>query len=259
MKKYLQIKNLLPIILICCLLVIGCSNNSGINEISVSYPQLANLGTPDLKIASPDKDETISVINTSMGAIKVRFFPEYAPLAVDNFITHAKDGYYDGVIFHRVVEDFVIQGGDPTGTGRGGESIYGGVFKNEVSSSLRHFSGALAMANSGADTNGSQFYIVHGTAGEFIEIMRDPESKELVSYYLPDFSKETFPDDILEAYSQLGGHPELDFGYTVFGQVFEGMDVVDTIAASEIMESSDPNESRPVNDVIIKNIKITNY
>lgn len=243
----------LTIILVCCLIVIGCSGDTGPNDISPLYPQLANLGTEALKIADPVKGEEIAVINTSLGTVKVRLFPENAPLAVENFITHAKDGYYDGVIFHRVVEDFVIQGGDPTGSGMGGESIYGNVFENEVSVNLHHFTGSLAMANAGPDTNGSQFYIVQGTVGEFIDIMRDPEYSEYISNYIPNFSSETFPDDVLNAYSKLGGHPELDYGYTVFGQVFEGMDVVNKIAAVE------KDGERPVKDVTIKSVKITNY
>ena len=109
---------------------------------------------------NPDQDSEVAIIHTSAGDISVMFFPEYAPKAVENFLTHAKDGYYDGVSFHRVIEDFMIQGGDPKGDGTGGESIWGDEFENEVSDQLYHFNGALAMANAGPDTNGSQFFIV---------------------------------------------------------------------------------------------------
>ena len=78
-----------------------------------------------VQLSEPNNGDPIAVIKTSMGDITVRLFPQYAPKAVENFTTHAKNGYYDGVIFHRVIENFMIQSGDPTGTGTGGESIWG--------------------------------------------------------------------------------------------------------------------------------------
>ena len=104
--------------------------------------------------------DTVVTINTSMGDSKIKLFPEKAPKAVENFVTHAKNGYYNNVIFHRVINDFMIQGGDPEGTGYGGESIWGKPFEDEFSNELRHFRGALSMANAGPNTNGSQFFIV---------------------------------------------------------------------------------------------------
>jgi len=104
--------------------------------------------------------EIIVVLETNQGDIELKMFPEVAPLAVENFVTHAKDGYYDGLIFHRVIKDFMIQGGDPTGTGRGGESIWKKEFVNEYKANVvfdRPF--LLAMANHGPNTNGSQFFI----------------------------------------------------------------------------------------------------
>ena len=82
------------------------------------------------QLALPVEGELIATINTTMGTIKVKLFPEAAPKAVENFTTHAKNGYYDGIIFHRVIKDFMIQGGDPTGTGRGGKSIWGDTFED---------------------------------------------------------------------------------------------------------------------------------
>ena len=121
---------------------------------------LATQGESITQLDPPEKGEEIAVIHTSMGDIKVKFFPDEAPKAVENFKTLAKDGYYDGITFHRVINDFMIQGGDPTGTGTGGESIYGGAFEDEFSPNLYNFRGALSMANSGMNTNGSQFFIV---------------------------------------------------------------------------------------------------
>jgi len=101
-----------------------------------------------------------AVMNTSMGEIKILLFPDAAPKAVENFTTHAKNGYYNGLIFHRVIPDFMIQGGDPTGTGMGGESIWGKPFEDEFSPDYHNLRGALSMANAGPGTNGSQFFIV---------------------------------------------------------------------------------------------------
>jgi len=106
-----------------------------------------------------EKSEIV-VLETSSGMIELKMYTKKSPLAVENFMTHAKNGYYDGLIFHRVIKGFMIQGGDPTGTGRGGESIWGKEFKNENSPNLafdKPF--LLAMANAGPNTNGSQFFI----------------------------------------------------------------------------------------------------
>ena len=102
----------------------------------------------------------IATIKTNHGDLRIKLFPEHAPKTVANFVALSKDGYYDGVIFHRIIKDFMIQGGDPTGTGMGGESIYGESFEDEFSEELYNIRGALSMANAGPNTNGSQFFIV---------------------------------------------------------------------------------------------------
>ena len=109
---------------------------------------------------SDKKSETLVVLKTNQGDITLKMFPKVAPLAVENFVTHAKEGYFNGLIFHRVIKNFMIQGGDPTGTGRGGESIWKKEFINEYAKNVvfdRPF--LLAMANHGPNTNGSQFFI----------------------------------------------------------------------------------------------------
>jgi peptidylprolyl isomerase len=99
-------------------------------------------------------------LHTSHGDIQLKLFPEKAPKACENFSTHAKNGYYDKVIFHRVIDRFMIQGGDPSGTGRSGKSIWGAPFEDEVKNGLSFDrKGLLAMANAGPSTNGSQFFI----------------------------------------------------------------------------------------------------
>jgi cyclophilin family peptidyl-prolyl cis-trans isomerase len=205
--------------------------------------------------------DTIATIHTNMGDIKVWFFPKYAPKAVENFTTHAKEGYYDNVIFHRVINNFMIQGGDPLGTGTGGESIWGKDFENEVSFNLRSFRGALCMANSGGtSSNGSQFYIVQNPdvgdqlRSQLEELEKTPDEVVYDDGSVQLTSAEVFPKSVIDEYSNNGGYPTLDMGYTIFGQVYEGMDVVDKIAAVET-DSSD----KPTTDVVIKSIEVGTY
>lgn len=99
------------------------------------------------------------VLHTSKGDIHLELFPQEAPKAVENFVTHSKAGYYNNVSFHRVIKGFMIQGGDPGGDGTGGKSIWGVPFADEISESRKHGAFALSMANSGPDSNGSQFFV----------------------------------------------------------------------------------------------------
>lgn len=178
----------------------------------------------------PADGEITATINTTLGAIKVKLFPEEAPKAVENFVTHAKNGYYDGIIFHRVIKDFMIQGGDPNGTGMGGESIWGRPFRDEFTPKLHNLRGALSMANAGPGTNGSQFFIVQANTVDPSLLMQMKEMPE------------EFPVDCVESYEKLGGTPWLDYRHTVFGHVYEGMDVVDKIAGVPVGPNDKPNE-----------------
>ena len=224
----------------------------------------------------------------SFGTIRAVLFEKQCPKTVENFITHAEEGYYDGLIFHRVMDDFMIQGGDPNGDGTGGESIWGEKFEDEFDETLRNFRGALSMANSGKDTNGSQLFIVQQGDGseytaDYMKQLSDPVSylkdlaKELkkqnpesatqidtwlaqqtasqksqLEYYKSQgYPSQTFPKAVQEQYAQVGGTPWLDMRHTVFGQVIDGMDVVDAIAAVNT-DASD----KPVTDVVIKGITI---
>lgn len=104
--------------------------------------------------------EKIVVLETNQGIIEIKLMPEAAPKTCENFIGLVEKGYYDGILFHRVIKDFMLQGGDPTGTGRGGESIWGKPFEDEVKPNITFDRpGILAMANAGPNTNGSQFFI----------------------------------------------------------------------------------------------------
>ena len=192
------------------------------------------------QLATPKSGDTVAIIKTNMGDIKVIFFPEHAPKAVENFTTHAKNGYYDNIIFHRVIKDFMIQGGDPTGTGMGGESIWGRSFEDEFSPELHNLRGALSMANAGPCTNGSQFFIVHASTV--------PDGITDQMKQLP----ESYPADCVEAYEKVGGTPWLDYHHTVFGQVYEGMDVVDAIAKAQT-----DGRDKPQNDIFIVGIDVS--
>jgi len=104
--------------------------------------------------------ETNVILETTQGTVEIKLFPEVAPKTCENFVGLVKKGYYNGVTFHRVIKDFMVQGGDPTGTGSGGESIWGSSFEDEFKEdAIFDKAGILAMANSGPNTNGSQFFI----------------------------------------------------------------------------------------------------
>lgn len=183
---------------------------------------------------------TKAIIKTNKGDMTFELNSAAAPKAVENFVTHAKNGYYDGLIFHRVIKDFMIQGGDPTGTGCGGESIWGEAFDDEFAIDARNYYGALSMANSGPDTNGSQFFIV--------------QAKTVPSNMLSQMEglkNNGFPQEVIDRYKEVGGTPWLDFHHTVFGMICDGTDVLEDIAATKTGMAD-----KPVYDVVIETIII---
>lgn len=198
------------------------------------------LDLPQLSDTVSEDEDLVEMVTTE-GSIEIKLFTKYAPKTVENFITHAKNGYYDNVTFHRVIQNFMIQGGDPKGDGTGGESIWDKPFDDEFSNQLYNIRGALSMANSGPNTNGSQFFIV--------------QNSEDVSDGL---LKDEYPDKIIDAYKK-GGTPFLDYAYkgapnsnhAVFGQVIKGMDVVDKIAATETDEQDKPKKEIKIEKINI--------
>lgn len=184
------------------------------------------------------ENEAEVLLKTSLGDIRIKLFPTLAPLAVENFLTHAKEGYYNGLIFHRVIDGFMVQTGDPKGNGTGGESIWRGKdeskdqgtgFKNEISPYLYNIRGALSMANTGQpNSNSSQFFINQSTTDNSAQL---PTSN--------------YPQKIIQAYKN-GGNPNLDGRHPVFGQVIEGMDVVDQIAKAEKDEKDKTSSSSQI-------------
>src|SRR5262245_62216407 len=154
-----------------------------------------------------------ATIDTNKGSIKFELLEQDAPKTTENFRLLAEKGYYDGVIFHRVINGFMIQGGDPTGTGRGGQSAWGSRFDDEINSSSEVYrrgykAGTVAMANAGPNTNGSQFFIMH------------------VDYPLPP-------------------------SYTIFGRVTEGQDVVNSIATTKTSAGDRPVDDVKMEKVTI--------
>lgn len=143
----------LALALACSLLLAGCGTDK--KESGSKMP---------MQFQTPAQDAPVAVMHTNQGDISLVLFPEKAPKACENFLTHAKDGYYDGVIFHRVIEGFMIQGGDPEGTGMGGsdETIKGEFSANGVENNLSHTRGAISMARNSVsmDSASSQFFIV---------------------------------------------------------------------------------------------------
>lgn len=188
-----------------------------------------------------DNDKNIkAIIKTNKGDIKINLFPDMAPRTCENFVKLSKKGYYDAVIFHRVIEDFMVQTGDPTGTGMGGESIWGKDFEDEFSKDLRNFRGAISMANKGPNTNSSQFFIVtkRKVEEDYIGQLRNSNS-------------DIYSDDVIDKYAEVGGTFWLDFKHTVFGQVVDGMDVVESIELSKT-----DNMDKPLYDCVIETIEI---
>ena len=247
------------------------------------------------QLEAPEKGEQIAIMHTTKGDIYIRLFPEGAPKAVENFITHAKNGYYTGLTFHRVIEDFMIQGGDPNGTGSGGESIWGANFEDEFHPKLLNLRGSLAMANSGPNTNGSQFFInqgdaeafaeSHTTLADYIRSCSENEQsllqqynnlvatygkdtveqqygtwEEILSTYSPN-TAELAPDQaVWDLYAQHGGNMHLDGAWRCSGghTVFgQVFKGMDVVDAIAAV-SVDSND-KPLATITITSIEITTY
>ncbi len=253
MKKYLAA---FLSLLLCFLLLTGCGkkadgkngddqtvdNQTGVDDTQQTPP--TTVTNTDLPQLSPPKvGDTIAVFETDKGTFRAVLYPDYAPLAVENFKALVANEYYKDLLFHRVVDNFVVQTGDPTGTGTGGTSASGSPFKNEVCPELHHFTGALGMANAVADMNTSQFYVV----------CQNTVSKDTVAA-MEALADDGYPAEVVAAYQDKGGQPGLDYRYTVFGQVYEGLDVIEKIATVKVDE-----DDRPVQDVKLLSVTIEAY
>lgn len=199
-----------------------------------------------LQFQQPAEGDPIAIFTTDYGQFRAVLYPDEAPMAVENFIALANEGYYNGLPFHRVISDFIIQSGDATGSGNGGTTCWDGMpFPVEISNKLHHFSGALCMAHMGSDTsaNFSQFYVVQTPP----DSISDEDAQTLLD--------KGMDQAVADAYKAGGGAPYLDYYNTIFGQVYEGMEVVDAIAIA-----SDPDQDgKPRSEVILTSVQISSY
>ena len=199
-----------------------------------------------INFTAPEKDEEIVVLTVKdYGQIKIKLFPEESPKGVENFKKLVEEGFYDELIFHRVVKDFVIQTGDPKGDGTGGRDAWGGTgFDQTISGKLCHTVGAVAYAiNPNERLNKSQFYIVTGKE------VTDQTFTDLKNVYSMNFSPY-----IQRLYKKIGGQPFLDQGYEIFGQVIEGLDI-----CQQIQNVPVNSNSKPKTQVLLQKAEIVKY
>lgn len=206
-----------------------------------------------------DGDQIAIMDITGFGKVYIALYPESTPKTVENFVGLAQKGYYDDLTFHRVIDNFMIQGGDPSGTGTSGSSIWDEPFEDEFTDKMRNFTGALSMANSGPNTNGSQFFIINAPPNAnpneplTAEYIKQCQEAAQINGFETSYSESD-----IKKYLEIGGVPHLDGaqGYhTPFGQVFYGMEIIKKIMAVEV----DPTNSKPAKAVKIKDINITTY
>ncbi len=195
---------------------------------------------PLYQLNPPSPGDTVVTITTSRGTISAVLYSKLVPDTVNNFIKLADSGYYDGMLIHKVIKDFVIQMGDPTLTGNGGESFSGEGLPMEYNEMLHNFTGALGMASGTDGLAYSQFYIVAGSevSEEYVQAMKDAG----------------YAANVIAAYQELGGLPSLDYEYTVFGQVFEGLDIVKEIAGVKA-----DKYNRPKKDITVTSVSVMPY
>lgn len=237
------------------------------------------------EVALKNGDKIAEITIEDFGVIKAVLYPEIAPVGVENFIKLAEKGYYDGLKIHRVVPDSCIQGGSLNGDGTGGTAaVNNGSFSIETSLDARNFYGALCYANNGNGINTTQFYIVNSKkihdlsqydpskmreeAAKYTEqaaaIEEENTQKALytaqAAYYnnLAEMFEKATPE-VIEKYKTTGGYPFWDGGYTVFGQVFEGFDVIDKISGVKLTTNNAGQVSRPKTDIIISSVRIYDY
>lgn len=228
------------------------------SEMQREEPSLSKTAKKLTQFAMLKKGDLIAEIKVKdYGSLKIKLFPKQAPKAVENFVTHSKNGYYDGLSFHRILDNFMIQGGDPEGTGAGGESIWGTPFEDEFTDELNPYRGALCMANSGKNTNGSQFFIVQADETEvkrLQDLVMERYKLSLIDYVWQGYAT-TITQEELNSYLTYGGTPWLTRHHTVFGQLIEGFDVLDAIAETRLADSA----GIPEQAIIIETIQITEY
>lgn len=262
-------------ILLSAVIAVGCLfGMTGCSEVE------GNVGEVTLK--SGDLIAEIDI--ESYGTIYAKLFPDAAPVGVENFQKLADEGYYDGLTIHRVVADFMFQGGSLNGDGTGGDALVnGGSFGIETNENVRHFYGALCYANA-MGSNTTQFYIVNNSTSQDLSSY-DKETFEYYAEYY-DALAESYADvddanayysfqadyyrtmaewitgasdEVVRKYADVGGTPTLDGNYTVFGQVYDGFDVIESISAVEVMDNGNSEVSKPIQEITISSVKVYEY
>ena len=278
------------------MLLSGCSGSSQTGTVAVSDKQATEArliksteagNSGEVKLESGDTYAVISI--RDFGDIKIKLYPDLAPYSVYNFTELAKRGDYNGRNFHRLMENFMIQGGSANGVGSGGKSYDGGSFKNEINTSLRHYYGALCYASNTFGDLSDGFYIVNSKTPMTVEASGYTNSSSnyaqqaaVYQMYLGMYEEgsgdykmckqayeynnfaseavkamgETFTDAVKDTYGTKGGTPALDGAYTVFGQTVEGFDVIDKITAVEKVDDGNGNITKPAVDIIIDKVEI---
>lgn len=220
---------------------VGCGDSQ-----QIKTKKRPTVESDQLQFQQPTENAPIAIFTTEYGEFRAVLYPDLAPMAVENFIALANQGYFNGLPFHRVIGDFIIQSGDATGSGSGGTTCWDGFpFPVEISSKLHHYSGALCMAHIGEDTtaNFSQFYIVQTPA----DSVSEEDANTLIS--------QGMDEAVAKTYQAAGGAPYLDLKNTIFGQIYDGMEVVDQIAIA----SNSNSEGKPSNPVTITSVLISSY
>jgi len=199
----------------------------------------------EVQFTAPAEGDTIAIFDTSAGEVRAVLYPDLAPMAVDNFVGLANQGYYNGLTFHRAEYGFVVQSGDGTGTGLGGSTIWNGnPFPAEYTDKLHHYAGALCMGVDASGECASVFYVVESLPGD------QSVTQELVD----QMNAAGYRAEVVSAYQTAGGAPYLDYTDTVFGQVYEGMDIVDAIAQTAVDENQ-----KPTTDITINSVSVETY
>ncbi len=218
-------------------------------------PRRPAVQSEELQFTAPAAGDPIAIFTTSLGEVRVRLYPDAAPMAVYNFVGLARTGYYDGTVIWRAEPGFAVQGGDATGTGTGGSTIWSNnPYPLEASDTLRHYAGALCAAFAAGDADGghaggnSQFYFVAAAPDSIDDGTRQA------------LADNGYPQAQVDAYAAAGGLPYLDNTDTVFGQVYQGMEVVDAMAGAATVKAEDGTDTfRPETDITVEHLTIATY
>ena len=277
---------LMSVLLAVTALLAGCNSNKF--EVKSEKPKEIADFDGNVKDVTPKSGDLIATIEIEgYGTMKAVLFPEAAPVGVENFQKLCDAGYYDGLKIHRVMKGFMMQGGSANGDGTGGDALVnGGKFSIETAQNARHFYGALSYANAGIDNNTTQFFIINNKTPVTLDTSNLDAAQQQINSdleYLKEYEKEFAPavldmhlnevkssqytldftkyatDEIKARYAEKGGYPWLDGGYTVFGQVYEGFDVIDAVADAEVVTNAGGEKSEPKEDIIIKTITVSTF